>query len=166
MNREQIEAMIREYRANAGRVAHLETKIRVLEQELRMAMSHMIEDEIMPGHGLDGMPHGTDVSRQVEEIACRYADGLFPDDIRDMQAELIRLRKDRDACAARVSYVDAWLKALNDKQRWIIVHQMIDGETWREIAGRYSDRYGSSVSKDTLKRIRESALAGIMEIVE
>ena len=166
MDREQIEGMIREYQANVGRCAHLDTQIRELEQGVRRALSVMIEEEILPGIGLDGMPHGNTVRRPTEEVACKYADGYIPEDIQHMQAKLERLAQDREGFANQVSYVDAWMKALNEKQRWIIRHQMIDQESWREIASAYTQSYGEIISKNTLKRMKDRAMDIIVGIAE
>lgn len=166
MNQEQVEAMIRGYRANVGRCAHLDAEIRELEQLVRRALASMIENEVLPGIGLDGMPHSHDISRQVEEIAVRYADGYVPQEIREMLRRLDALKRDRGLYAGQLAYVEAWMKGLNDRQRLVLERQMIDGESWRKVAEIYRDTFGDSVSKDTLKRIREKAVASITAIAD
>lgn len=166
MNRDQVEAMISEYKANVGRCAHLDIQIKEQEQALRRALSTMIENEIMPGTGLDRMPHGNNVNRQVEEIACRYADGYLPQEIIDMQSRLTALQTDRESYGNQVSYVDAWLSALNDKQCWIIRHQMIEQDSWRETVIGYRTQFGEDISKNTIKRMKDRAIDVIMGMIE
>ena len=62
--------------------------------------------------------------------------------------------------------MDAWLKGLNRKERWVIERIFFDGMTYREINGQYREIYGEPCSKDSLRRLKNTALEKIYQMAK
>ncbi len=65
-----------------------------------------------------------------------------------------------------VIFVEAWLKGLTEKERWIVEVQIIDRMTWNNVIAQHQSKYGTQMSKDTLKRLKNRALAKIYQMAE
>jgi hypothetical protein len=163
---DQVLSMLSEYMITKGRCAYMEAKISVLEMEIRSAYASLVTDQVLASSGQDGMPRGNEISRTVENLAIRLADGWVPDTLRDMNAELSELYRQRDILKNVLARVDAWLKGLTDRQRFVIEHQVIQNESWREVTNSFRQQFGESVSKDTLKRIKDRAVDTIISMAE
>lgn len=152
------------YSANKGRWAFLCSEIEALEEEMRIELAWRYEDAVLQPASIDGMPHGNQVSRTTENIAVRIADGVPTQAMRELQVKYLNLCVERREVERRVRQVDAWLQSLNDKQRWVIERQAIQGDSWRELSAAYRKRFGEFTSKDTLKRLKKRAVERIMEV--
>lgn len=159
---EHVNQMLENYREYAGRCKHLETEITETEKLLQKMRRTAIQDMAAPGaQNLDGMPHGTAISSPTERIAIMFAEGKSPRHIDELDSYLKSLRQEYAEKCPTVIFVDAWLSGLADRERWIIIQQVIDGVTWREIADQYNQIFGTTRSKSGLKKLRTRALEKI-----
>ena len=162
MLHEHVNLMLANYRECSGRCKHLETEIAEVEKLLQEMRRTAIQDMAAPGaQNLDGMPHGSAVSSPTERIAMMFAEGKTPRHIDELDAYLNALRQEYAAKSSTVIFVDAWLSGLAERERWIVVQQVIDGLTWREIATQYRLVFGDDRSKSGLKKLRTRALEKI-----
>lgn len=155
---EQLLSSLSEYNARKGKCAFVEAQIEDLERMIREAYATLISGQVLASAEQDGMPRGNQVSRTVENLAVRLADGWLPNDLRDMNEELSRLYRQRDILKSQVARVEAWLKGLNDRQRFVIERQVIQGESWKDVTIQYRKMFGDSASKRTTQRIRDTAI--------
>lgn len=164
---QHVDEMLKEYRKCLGRYSYLD----VLIEELR-DMEQFIEmddrAEIIAGKGkaMDGMPHGSAVGNPTERAGIALASGYVSANLVDLREEIAKLEAERNQNYKVVLFVDAWLKGLNRKERWIVERIYFDGMTYREINGQYREIYGESCSKDSLRRLKSTALDKIYQMAE
>ena len=163
----RVDTMLRNYREYAGRVLHLENHIASLSKTIEELRATALADAASPGsQNMDGMPHGTAVGQPTERIAIMFADGFTPDYIVKLEMELEACRAEYDEKVQTVIFVDAWLKGLTEKERWIIEKQVIDAVTWRELIVLYARDFGEPRTKEALKKLRVRTMDKIYHIAE
>ena len=90
----------------------------------------------------------------------------IPDYLKDMQKELAELQQEYDGRYFTVLFVSSWLKGLTERERWIVEHQIIDGEYWKNISRKYRETFTEDTSKSSLKRLKKRALEKIYAMAE
>ena len=163
MQTEKIIELLEEYNRNRSRHAYLEVAILELSEQIDKAKSQLLVNEVMRSAEMDGMPKGNAVTSQVENLAVRIADGWTPDYIKEMEKEKAELIQEKESLRRKIAYVDAWLMALNDKQKWVIDQHIICGKSWAELIFLWQKENGAA-SKATMKRLRDSAMTVIENI--
>lgn len=162
MTHEKVDEMLKSYRFEIGRCGHLEVEIRQIEEALARARSDAAADVAsLQSPQLTGMPHGSTVSSPTERAGIALASGWLPEYIKQMDSDLAELRKEYSQRYLTVMFVSSWLQGLTERERWIIEHQVIDGEFWKDILARYKSAYSEECSKDSLKRLKSRALEKI-----
>lgn len=164
---QRVEEMLKEYRACLGRYSYLD----VLIEELRDTEKFIqTEDrmELIQGKGkdMDGMPHGSTVGNPTERAAIALVSGYVSSDLAELRKEIAKLEAERNQSYKVVLFVDAWLKGLTQKERWIIERIYFDGMTYREINAQYRETYGELCSKDSLRRLKNTALGKIYDMAQ
>ncbi len=164
---QHVDDMLRDYRACLGRYSYLD----VLIEELRDTEQFIELDdraEIIDGKGkaMDGMPHGSTVGNPTERAGIALASGYVSANLAELRDEIAKLEAERNRNYKVVLFVDAWLKGLNRKERWIIERIYFDGMTYREINGKYREIYGEPCSKDSLRRLKNTALDKIYQMAK
>lgn len=167
MRREKVDEMLKAYRFEVGRCGHLETQIMQLKREIDLCKKYIPEElaSIQPQQ-LTGMPHGTTVSSPTERSGILLASGWQPEYISAMEAELKSLEEEYSERQFTVLFVSSWLQGLTDRERWIVEHQVIDGEYWKDVAAAYRSVYSDECSKDSLKRLKQRAMDKIYCMAE
>lgn len=164
MTRDEVTKTLANYRNQKSRYEHL----KVREEELSRAISSAFRAYFehlgdVSSSWPDGLAHGTKTTSGVESAAIMRAEGKEPPEIAEMREELEALQAEKSECEAQVRYVQAWLEALTERERWVIERQMIDGETWHRIADMHAEKYGFPLTRDALRRIKHTAMIKIME---
>lgn len=167
MTRECVDDLFRSYRFDVGRCGYLETEINRLTKEISRMMDSLAEDAsaIRPQQ-ISDMPHGSGVGNPTERIALMLASGWVSDEIKAMQNELAVLQREHDVRSLGTRYVESWLSGLTVRERWILTHQVIDGEYWKEVIAKFKDDFGEDISKDSLKRLKQRALGKVYTMAE
>jgi len=165
MRHEKVDEMLKAYRFEVGRCGHLEIEIMQLEKEIARCKRMAAEEasSVQPQQ-LTGMPHGTTVSSPTERIGIMLASGWQPEYIVEMEKELTLLQDEYSERKLTVLFVSSWLQGLSERERWIVEHQVIDGEYWKDIATAYKLAYSEESSKDSLKRLKSKAMSKIYEM--
>lgn len=167
MTHEKVDELLKAYRFEVGRCGHLETEIAQLQKAIASSMDSLAEDvSAVKPQQLSDMPHGTTVGSPTERIAIMLASGWIPDYLKDMQKELAELQQEYDGRYFTVLFVSSWLKGLTERERWIVEHQIIDGEYWKDVVRKYRDTFCEETSKDSLKRLKQRALDKIYQMAE
>lgn len=165
---ERAEETLKNYKFCLARCEHLKAVIDALRKDIEMAEKEA-QEALMAGKSasdLDGMPHGTAPGKPTERIALMLLSGYITDDVAQMREELARLEQEYGQKRVVVILVEAWLKGISSKERWMIERQTFDGMTYKEINAAYRQEYGETCSKDLLRRLKKSALEKIYQIAE
>ena len=167
MRREKVDEMLKAYRFEVGRCGHLEAEISQLEKAIQQATATLDEDvTAVKPQQLSGMPHGSTVGSPTERLGIMLASGWIPDEIREMQDELKETRQEYERRYFTVMFVTAWLNGLPERERWIVEHQVIDGEYWKEVIAKFNVAFQEDASKDSLKRLKQRAMEKIYRMAE
>ena len=168
MTQEQVNTLLREYRALVGRCGHIDAEIQRLRRAICAARAQFAADLAAPSVSrLDGMPPGGQPGSPTERAGLELADGrAFENsdaglEVRHMEAEIARLEAEREERQLRVRYVESWLNGLPDRERWVIERHLIDGEIWHDIIQQFNARFSDDISRDRLKRLQTRALERI-----
>lgn len=166
MDRSTVDIILRDYKLNLGRQGHLSNAVEELKGMIKKARSRMIDEAALHGQVYSDMPHGTDVGQPTERIAIKFADGYVPEFVEQMEKELEANENELDLVTRRIVYAEAWVKGLQDKERFVIQNQVIEAFTWKEVIAKYRATYGYEYSKDTLKNIKAKAMEKIYKFAE
>lgn len=167
MRRESVDEMLRNYREYSARCLYLECCIKDTEGKLNRIRASALPDAISITQHYSDMPGrkgGT--SDPTATVATRFADGYKPEDVQELEAELASMRGELRDKTPTVVFSEIWLDALNDKERFVVEKQAMDGLFWREVATAFCEKFGARYSSISLKRIRRGALEKIYKIAE
>lgn len=161
----EIEANIRGYNEARGRRAYLEAQIALKRRELEHLLANLAVYEAGPAAQIiTGMPHGTKLSDPTAETAMRLAEGPEPPEVKALRAEIARLEDQKAAADAEVCLVDAMLIALTEPERYVITHQLINGQYWAQVVDEWESESGQPSTKAILKRLKSKALEKLQRV--
>ena len=166
MQREIVDQCLENYREFSARCSFLEQEInelRILAEKLK---SSAMTDAITITAQMTGMPHGTGITDPTGRIAMKFADGFTPDYIKEIEREIRTLEEERRTKLSTIVFVDAWLKALNKRERFVIENKVIGGMFWREMIFAYKAEFGDEYSKQGMKKIKDRAMERIYKVAE
>ena len=165
--KESVDNALKTYIDDKARMLHLAIEIAELTRRFNIAVNNLAGDEAGPkAQVITDMPHGTGVTNPTEQIAIKVASGWLPPEIKEMRNELRNLQAEYNIASERVKYVDVWLGALSDREHWIILHQVMQGEYWRDVIMDYGKQFGGYVTKDSLKFLRARAYKRIYAVAK
>lgn len=167
MRHEKVDGMLKAYRFDVGRCGHLQTEIARLKKAIVHAMETLAQEAAsVPSGRISEIPRGTAVGNPTEKTAILLASGWVSDAVREMQKELEALQQEFSERNFTVLFVTSWLQGLTERERWMIEHQVIDGETWRDIGTSFRIAFGEAMSKDSLKRLKWRAMQKVYRMAE
>jgi DNA-directed RNA polymerase specialized sigma subunit len=162
MTRGQIESELRTYREKSARLAVLQTRAVEIEHTILELRAKLDDPSGVGAAVIDGMPHAQPVSSVVERQVIRC--DRDTDEIRELQHELERVQTMAYRVGQEVAIVEAWLLALDERERFAVRSFYFDGLFWGTIRRRYEDEYKMPISDRRVKQLRDRAL-GKMERV-
>lgn len=166
MNRESVDAMLACYREHLARCEYLEHAIPELKKLASSMREHMIDESVSITPVLSDMPRGSGISDPTGRLAEKFAEGFVTDHVKQIEAEIAEKTRELSAKTITVVFVGAWLKCLNEKERFVVEKQVIDKLFWRDVVRAYKQLFGDEYSKHGLKAIRDSALEKVYRIAE
>ena len=166
MKPEMVDQCLANYREYSARCTFLEHEIHELRLLADRMRNNAIAESVHITSVMTGMPHGTEISDPTGRLAIEFADGYTPEHVVQVEKEIKRLDAEYHLKITTVIFVDAWLKALNRRERYIIENKTIGGMFWRELIAGYNKEFGELYSKETMKRIRNAALEHIYKVAE
>lgn len=162
-----VDDILKTYLDDKARALHLALEIHDAESEISAFLARLPAYEAGPrAQVITGMPHGTGVGNPTEQVALKLASGWEPQELKVMRAKLADKLTEYNALTTRLSYVEAWLLVLNDRERWVVLHQYMQQDYWRDILEDYQKAFGAFASKDTLKRLRAKAFKKIYAVAQ
>lgn len=159
-----VDEMLTQYTENKARCAHIDCEIAWREAMLEQLSATIIEDSVRISQNLDGMPHSGKISDPTAMVAVNVADGMETEDMRAMRKEITELKAERKRKSISVYFVDAWLMALNPKEKLIIETQVINHMYWRDVLSKYADAFNDVFTKEGLRLIKKNAMRKIYKI--
>lgn len=159
---DQVDEMLKGYRAAKGRSAHIDVEI----DRLRDKLSRTIEADRreladISAQQYSAMPHGSECGRPTEEKGIRLLGMKMSEEARRITAQMEELEQLRQRQRITVLFVEAWMQGLTDKEQWLIEKQTIDGVSWKEVSRHYTSAFGHNATMDSLKRMRRIAMEKI-----
>lgn len=159
---EQVDEMLKGYRAAKGRSAHIDVEI----DRLRDKLNRTVEEDRreladITGQRYSSMPHGSECGNPTEEKGIRLLGMKTSPEAQRIIQEIEELEKLRQRQRITVLFVEAWMKGLTDKEQWLIEKQTIDGVSWKEVSWHYTSAFGHNATTDSLKRMRRAAMEKI-----
>jgi len=161
MLRETVDTMLAHYREYVGRCGHLEGIISHGERQLKRFHADPADEMVGGSCSVVKFPAKSGISDPTSRIGLMLASNFTPATIKDMEAEISSAKAELDEKLPTVVFVDAWLKGLSEKERWLIESQILDGNVWSLVAAQHYVRYGAKISVKTLKRLKYKTLEKI-----
>ena len=157
---DQVDEMIANYGTHDARCAHLVNSIRQTEVLLAALQeaSYDIKRE------LTDMPHGTSISDTTGRKAANILDGEKSEEVMGVERDLAEMRRELAQKSLTVGFVDAWLLALPDKERFVMRRKVLGGLSWRQTIFAFEKEFGDRYSVEGLKRIGRVAMKNIYRI--
>lgn len=164
MTVEDVDRMLSEYLTNSATILHLEVRAKELRAAATAAADTTAGDLINIAQSWSTDPHGTGVSQPTERAAIMLADGDPGKRSRAMLAEAEKTERRISELKRQCEYVEAWLRALNDKEKTVVHCKAIQHLFWRE-TGTYMERqFGVAYSVTGLKKIYHYAMDKVYKI--
>lgn len=169
MHPEAVELMIRKYKYCEARSKTLAVLIeearKRLDEEQKMAPQEMYQ-EALKAQNYDATTHGNLPGNPVEDLVIKYESGYIPLYIREIGTDIRMMEDEMRECQQVCRLVEAWLSALKVRERYIIEHHMINGESWTEIIRdlEKQDDTGFDLTPQSMRRMQKAALQKIYEI--
>ena len=164
MTRDQVVEILLQYRANTAKVDYHSAQLAELNRELRIAKAEMILDCQSITAQISDMPRGTDTTDQTGRLATKFADGFETERVKQIKKEIEVIKSSLDHYQTLVMYVDAWMKCLTDRQRYVLTEKTIKGSFIRDVISGMEKLYGETYSKNGIKRIEATAIDNICAI--
>lgn len=159
-----VDSLLGNYRANKARREHLYIEAMDMAMQINAEARKAITGDAIHAQQYKDTPGGGRVSNPVEDLALRYMDGYVPETLKGWLSESENMQRELRRLEANVAYVDAWLGALNDRERMVITDHMLDGKSLRELEITSVRRFGYHMTADGIRGIKRKALQKIYDI--
>lgn len=165
MTKIKVEQMITDYREHNARCEHLKNCIAELERVIKRMSESIVEDGLVLSANLSGMPHGQQgASDPTGALGDRVADGFKSEHIKQAEKEMGILKSEYDQKRITVLFVNAWIKVLNAKERFVIEEKYFEGMSWRQLSYSFYRQFGDMYTSEGLRRLKNTAMDKIYNI--
>ena len=156
MTRGKIESELRTYREISARLAALNLRAVEIEHTILGLRAKLDDPSGVGAAVIDGMPHSQSTESVVERQVIRC--DRDTDEIIALQYELDRLQTQAYMLGREVALVEAWLLALDERERLLVEMFYFDDLFWPMICRRYEQAYNTTMCERQAKRLRTEAL--------
>ncbi len=164
MEPNEVRYCLDHYRESVARSAFLKTETENLAKMIRQMKDTLVENSVSITQKWSEMPHGCEVGDPTARLAQRIADGDTPEYLREMEAEMRKKLEEYSRRTTMIAYVESWLHVLNERERYVVKTQWLEGSTWRELISGFQEQFGDIYSLQGLRKIRNRAFTKICEI--
>ena len=161
----EVDKMLSAYNRCLSRATHIKNQLAMMEHQLEVEKAHILASEALHGQSYDSQPHGTGPGNPVENLVLRYISGFEPKYIKDLQRDVDRAKDELFECEMVIKFVNGWMLALTEREKFIIQRHVLDHSTWRIVLDQYEKQYGQ-FGKEGLRKIKKKALGKIYEAAE
>ena len=163
MKRDDVMAMLCDYRYVCGRKQYLTLRVSQLERWAARERDEEISGASLHAQVVDGMPRSTDVGRPVERLGVDMADGTAR--IQSTYAdELAAARAELEKCTDMIGCVDALLMGLDTRERFLVRCRYIDHLSWRGCCLKYREVYCEEYSEAGLRKATLAAMEKVFDM--
>ena len=148
----RVEDLLRAYKSNQCRIKQLQAKAEALTAQIEYETAQHYAAQTLGAQQYDCMPRGTATTDPTATNACMRADLVLPSEIHAMQRERQRLEVTIANIQVSVTYVDAWLESLNERDRYIVRQKTVEGVSWRDLEVEFEEEWGYHFSNSTMRR--------------
>ncbi len=166
MTQEKVDEFLGAYLAKSARCAYLRAQKDLLEVELERNERTMVADQVSLSQAISGMPHGSGVGDPVGNLALKIASGKESVFVTQIRQELETIQKEMTVLEYWVKTVDAWLMALNEKEKRIVKLKRIDSLSWAEVVIEINKGAEFHRSKHSCQRLLDYAMDKVYKAAE
>ena len=148
----RVEDLLRAYKSNQCRIKQLQAKAEALTAQIEYETAQHYAAQTLGAQQYDCMPRGTATTDPTATNACMRADLVLPSEIHAMQRERQRLEVTIANIQVSVTYVDAWLESLNERDRYIVRQKTVEGVSWRDLEVEFERDWGHHLCLSSLRR--------------
>ena len=164
MSPDAVRTHLTNYRANQARYNHLYLEAMTMAMQINAEARKALANDSMHAQQYNDMPKGNQLTKTVEELAIRYADGFIPETLRDWMEESEAMHTELRQLETSIAYVDTWLGGLGETDRIIVTAHDVDDLTWPEVAINSPRLLGYHMSPDGLRKRHQKAMQQIYDI--
>ena len=165
MQKDDVEKLLREYRAKKARYTTLTLTADRMQRLLEAEAQNALANDALHAQQYNGMPHGKGkANKPVEDLVLRYVDGYKPENQRNWEDEVRQMMREMVELNTDIQLVDAWLDALNDRERTVVTETLINERTMQSLALASHRLFEHPLTVDSIRGIKRNALKKICEI--
>lgn len=164
MTQNDVDKLLKEYRTNRARYETLMLTAARQRRLLETEAANALANDALHAQQYKDSPHGNNISKPVEDLVLRYMDGYTPENLRDWNSEEAETQKELLELKTDIRYVDAWLGALNDRERTVITEAVINDRSMKELSLCSHRLFVYPLSADAIRGIKRNAMKKIYEI--
>lgn len=138
-----------------------------MRMKIEKMRDELIEDSVQITPVLSGMPGGQEgMSDPTGLLAQRLAGGYKSEHIKQAEDELKLMEDEFSQKMITVSFVNAWMRGLNNKERFVMEQKTIGGLSWRQLVFAFNREFGDLYSQEGLKSLRRSAMEKVYRMAQ
>lgn len=164
MSPDDVRMHLTSYRSNQARYNHLYIEAMQMAMQINAEARKALANDSMHAQQYNDMPKGNKISKAVEDLALRYADGYVPDTLRGWMQESEAMHSELRKLETSIAYVDTWLGGLGETDRTIVTAHDVDDLTWPEVAINSPRLLGYHMTPDGLRKRYQKAMQQIYAI--
>ena len=166
MVQERVDLMLLNYREYVARCEYLETDIKETERLILQMRDSLVEDMIVITFRMTGMPIPQGVSDPTGKVGDMVIAGYDTPFIREAEGAVNIMRRELAEKIPTVLFVNAWVRALDNKERFIIEQKTFGGLSWRQLIYAFRIQFGDAYTQQGLRRIKDSAMQKIYSVAK
>lgn len=166
MERARVDELLKNYHENMARCEYLTARVNELDVMRARAVRNVVAENVNTVQVLSDMPRGGKTSDPTARLGAILADGIIPDSVADIEAAILEAQAEIRERKRAVSYVNAWLNGLNERERYVIERKILQDEFWRCVVDGFNERFGEIYTKPSVRRIVKHGLEKIYRIAK
>lgn len=159
MNHASVMECLANYREYSARCDYLRREIPRLETLVQQLRNDVVDNEVHITQVISDMPRGSSTSDPTGKLGTKLAIGYEPKYIAEIEEEIKEKKSELKFKDITVWSVEAGLKSLTPKERYLVERKYIYEDFWRNIVEGFNNTFSEGYNnKDTLKRILDKGL--------
>lgn len=149
-----------------ARCENLGVELDILRDMLATAEREMVDDEVSLSQEITGMPHGSTIGDPTGKLGLKLACGYENWNVKQIKEEMKNISEERIVLGRWISFVNAWLKSLTEKERMLVELKYIQKLSWDEIINAYQKAYGQKYGKSGMKLLVQKSIEKVYRIAD
>lgn len=162
-SRDDIYRLLRSYKSNLGRCAHLRVEIKYIESLSEIDCDGLVEHLVFRSKDPSNTSFGSGIGDPTASIAIKVADRR-KEIAHEWGRELLKMQMELYDKLRDCGYVEGWLQGLRDREKCVLQWHIIDGISWNTIPGMFTQHFEGEYSLDGVRKIQKRAIRFIQEM--